>query len=372
MVKMTRKSKRRLVAVLFFFFFLFFLLFLFFHKKNYEIHYQLNDYEIKESFDKEKDYYYFEISKEAFKVNVALKNQSFFSKKLIYHLDTFEEDKETCLKIYSNKLRFYPLCTKDNEQVSYHLVSDAMKKHLEYNTKEERKDTYENINIINYDYQEYYIWNYEGFYRLRNDYKEKINLFTRDIYEPKLLYQVRDLLFIPNYDNNYYFTSAYILNMNTGKYEEWNFKEKIYFESTILGTYEDEFYLVDKHEKKEWKVNLKKKKLTLIAESNEKGLTYQNGFQKIAVSKLVLQDYYFNGLDVYDYEMNNGLYRINKLGKEKILTESPKEIITSKDDTVYYLKDNTLYAYNPFYGEYPLMSYFEWNFNYKNVIFIKK
>lgn len=370
MAKMTVKSKRRLVFVLLFFLFLFAFLFFLFHKKNYEILYSINGYQVKENFDKEKDYYYFEIEKDNLKFNVALKNQKFFSKKLIYHIDSYQEQDETCLKIYSNKLRFYPLCMKNEEQISYHLVSDDMKKNFEYLTKENIQDTYENISIMNYDYKEYYIWNYEGFYRLGSEYKENITLFSKDIYEPKLLYQVNDLLFIPNYDNNYYFTSAYILNMNTGKYEEWNFEEKLYFESVILGTYDNEFYLIDKHEKKEWKINISKKKLTLIAESNEKGVTYQNGLQKIAMSKLILQDYYFEGLSVYDYEIQNGLYRINKLGREKILNEEPKEIITSKEDTVYYLKDNTLYAYQPIYGEYPLMSYFEWNFNYKNVIFI--
>ena len=62
----------------------------------------------------------------------------------------------------------------------------------------------------------------------------------------------------------------------------------------------------------------------------------------------------------------------NLFGKEKILNESPKVIVGQKDDTVYYLKEDKLYMNSPFYGEVLLMSYFEWNFNYQNVIFIKK
>ena len=160
--------------------------------------------------------------------------------------------------------------------------------------------------------------------------------------------------------------------MKDGSYEEWQLKEKIYFDSVILGVYDKELYLVDKHEKKEWTINPSKKKIKLIAESNEKGLTYQNGFQKVMMTKLTTQDYYFTGFNVFEYQIDNGLYKSNLFGKEKILNESPKVIVGQKDDTVYYLKEDKLYMNSPFYGEVLLMSYFEWNFNYQNVIFIKK
>ena len=37
---------------------------------------------------------------------------------------------------------------------------------------------------------------------------------------------------------------------------------------------------------------------------------------------------------------------------------------------IYYLKDDELYHYNPIEGEELLLSYFEWNFNLENMIFI--
>lgn len=331
-----------------------------------------DDYHITENFEKEKDYYHFKIVKDDLSYTISLANQNFISKKLIKHIETFTAEDETCIKVTSNKLRFYPLCLKNNEQISYHLVSEEMKKNFTYSQKEQINDTYQNITIKDYNYQDYYIWNYHGFYHLSNEKKENITLFAKDIYEPKLLYQVDNFLFIPNYDNNYYFTSAYILNMKDGTYEEWSLKEKIYFDSVILGAHDKEIYLVDKHEKKEWTINPSKKKIKLIAESNEKGLTYQKGFQKVMMTKLTTQNYYFTGLNVFEYQIDNGLYKSNLFGKEKILMESPKVIVGQKDDTVYYLKDDKLYMNNPFYGEVLLMSYFEWNFNYQNVIFIKK
>ena len=372
MWKKNIKVKRRITFLVICFLFILFLFWLFFYKRNYQMEYIKDYYHITENFEKEKDYYHFKIVKDDLSYTISLANQNFISKKLIKHIETFTVEDETCIKVTSNKLRFYPLCLKNNEQISYHLVSEEMKKNFTYSQKEQINDTYQNITIKDYNYQDYYIWNYHGFYHLSNEKKENITLFAKDIYEPKLLYQVDNFLFIPNYDNNYYFTSAYILNMKDGTYEEWSLKEKIYFDSVILGAYDKEIYLVDKHEKKEWTINPSKKKIKLIAESNEKGLTYQKGFQKVMMTKLTTQDYYFTGLNVFEYQIDNGLYKSNLFGKEKILTESPKVIVGQKDDTVYYLKDDKLYMNNPFYGEVLLMSYFEWNFNYQNVIFIKK
>ena len=270
MLKKNIKVRRRIVFLIISFLFLIFLFWLFFFKKNYQIEYTKDDYHIIENFDKDKDYYNFKITKDDLSYTVSLANQNFISKKLIKHIETFTNEEETCIKVTSNKLRFYPLCLKNNEQISYWLVSEEMKNNFTYSQKEEMNDTYQNITIKDYNYQDYYIWNYHGFYHLNNEQKESIDLFTNDIYEPKLLYQVDNFLFIPSYENNYYFTSAYILNMKDGSYEEWQLKEKIYFDSVILGVYDKELYLVDKHEKKEWTINPSKKKIKLIAESNEK------------------------------------------------------------------------------------------------------
>ncbi len=49
---------------------------------------------------------------------------------------------------------------------------------------------------------------------------------------------------------------------------------------------------------------------------------------------------------------------------------SVKEIVYSTEDTVYYLEGDTLYYYNDSDGEVLVISNFEWNFNYKNMIFI--
>ena len=54
----------------------------------------------------------------------------------------------------------------------------------------------------------------------------------------------------------------------------------------------------------------------------------------------------------------------------KVSNQKIDTIISINNDSVYYLIDNTLYRYNLKYGEIKLVSYADWEFNYKNLIFI--
>ena len=168
MLKTNIKVRRRIVFLIISFLFLILLFWLFFFKKNYQIEYTKDGYHIIENFDKDKDYYNFKITKDDLSYTVSLANQNFISKKLIKHIETFTNEEETCIKVTSNKLRFYPLCLKNNEQISYWLLSEEMKNNFTYSQKEEINDTYQNITIKDYNYQDYYIWNYHGFYHLNN------------------------------------------------------------------------------------------------------------------------------------------------------------------------------------------------------------
>lgn len=364
------KQRRRTIALIVIFLFLFLIIFLVLRKADYELEYEIDGYQITESYQKEADAYLFSLAKEDKNYATILENQSFSSRKLIYQIEEYQNENETCIVIYSNQLRFNPLCQKDGEQISYHLVSDTMKENFEYKTLENTLNEYESIKVNQYFYANYYIWNYHGFYHINEGTKETINLFSKDIYDPKLIYQSANLLFIPDYDANYYFEKAYILNMDTGKYETWNLENRIYFDSVILGEYDNEIYLVDKHEKKEWKINLSKKKLEQVGSESKGGVTYQNGFQDVSMTKLINQDMNFTDTTLYDYKIDNGLFKTFQNYQIRIKNDSPNQIIKKESDRVYYLIGDTLYCYNEDYGEIEIMSYFEWNFNASNVIFI--
>ncbi len=364
------KQKRRFIALMIIFLLLFLIFFLLFRKTNYTLEYKIDGFTVQEEYDKDSDYFTFILTKDDKSYTTVLQNQHSRTKKLIYQINEYRIEEESCIEVFSNQLRFYPLCLKNEEQISYHLTSEEMKENFDFKSINTIDETYKSFQIKNYFYKTYYIWNYQGFYRINDNIKEQIKLFSQDVYDPKLIYQVDNLLFIPDYDSNYYFNKAYILDMSTGKYDTWNLTETLYFDSVILGTYENEFYLVDKHEKKEWKINLKKKTMELIGTESKGGKTYQNGFIETTMSKLMNQNMFFTGTTIIDYQNENGLYKTYHNYQERIRQESPTQIVSKQEQTVFYLVDDTLYCFTEDYGEIQIMTYFEWNFNYNNVIFI--
>lgn len=365
MIKKNKKKNRRLILGLILLAILLLIIYTIFQKKDYTILYNISSYEIKETYKKEQNYYLLEIKKDDKTYITISPNTHFFGKKAINNIQEYQEDNEICIKLYSNKIKTYPLCHDNESQISYHLTTEKMKEHFQeyFETFPSLEEEYQNITIYNYLYHDFYIWNYQGFYHLNSSTKENINLFSKDIYDPKLLSSVNDFIFIPDYESNYYFEKAYLINRKTGKKEIWNLPSPIYFDSIILGSYENEIYLVDKHEKKEWKIDPKRKTMVRV-DDGEMGKTYQNGFQEVSLTKLINQDYTFNGHNLNEYEIKDGLYKDNILIRRK----SPDKIVKVLYDTVFYLDSDILYCYNDLLGEVKIMQLFEWNFNQNQMI----
>jgi len=368
------KRRRRLAVCLGFFLILLGSLFFFFRKKDYDISYNVSDYTIKESYNKSEDYYQFVIQKEDQVFYTMIADQHFSSKKVIYQVDEVVLDNTVCLRLYSNKARFVPLCSQDNEQISYHLVSEEMKERLGVNmdsTKNNEHNTYQNIDVYNTLYANVYVWNYRGFYRFYDNKNETITLFSKDVYHPSLIQQVDHYLLIPDYESDYSFQKIYLLDMNSGKVNSWQLDEAVYFDSVWLGVYDGEAYLVDKHEKVEWKFNVKKKQMIKIGTENKGGIIYQNGFHDITMNKLVYQENKFSDTTFYDYTIkNDGLYFSSNGYDIKIRMVSPSHVASYHDGYVYYFEQDKLYGYHDDLGEVLMMQYFEWNFNLDHVVFI--
>ena len=92
----------------------------------------------------------------------------------------------------------------------------------------------------------------------------------------------------------------------------------------------------------------------------------------ISTTKLANETVRFSKQTIYQYEIDNGLYvkYLDCPSRKKISNRNVKEIVTTIQNKVYYLAGESLYYYTEETGEVEVMSYFEWNFNYKNMIFI--
>ena len=374
MKKAKIKQRRRLALLLIIILIIALVLFFLFRRKDYTVTYSVNDYEITESYHKEEDYYSFIIKKGETERFAIVYNQHFSSKKNIDQITEYQTETESCITISSNKVRIEPLCTKEETQISYHLVSDEMKEKLGV-TSETKEDTilttYNNINVYHYRNHNYYIWNYRGFYHINENTTENIQLFDKDIYNPTLITQVNDTLVIPDYNADYYFDKVILLDMNTGRTTTWTLETSIYFDSAVLGVYQGDLYIIDKHEKTEWQLNIAKQKQERVGTEQKGGKIYDHEWTNVTMNRLLYQENTFKGTTILEYNIKeDGLYAIFDNHQMKIRETAPSKILSNTDNTVYYLVNDNVYSYNKEEGEKLLLNYFEWNFNSENVIFI--
>ena len=108
--------------VVYFILFIVLILLLNFHIKPYNIEYNIKDYNIKESYNK--DYYFEIVDKENNLYNFSVVNNRKYNKKLITNIEKIKEGKEECI-IIANKLsnKEY-ICKNETELVAKNLLTE--------------------------------------------------------------------------------------------------------------------------------------------------------------------------------------------------------------------------------------------------------
>ncbi len=345
---MKKVGKLIIIIVLLFSLFLYFYL----RKVNYNINYNIKEAEISERYDKQEKLYYLDIFVNNKKYSYITNDKYTHKRKLIddYNIDG------NCLSPHSNYLTFYTLCNNDNEL---------------YMPKGSNTDivieNYENIDVYDYNAKTYLLWNYHNFIYMNPENEKKYELFSNDIYSLKLVYATDRYLFIPNQENEFTFSSAYIIDAKKNKMNEFKLKKDLYFDSYILGYRKNKIYLVDRKNKEEYEIDLKKNK---ISRTGGKVLN-NNKWEKVDLNKLIHNDYSFNTNNLVQYNIiDNNLYAFIKDLKIKITDKKVSNIVKYSDTEIYYISADTLYYFNFFDNEKKLMRYSEWEYNYNNMIYI--
>ncbi len=345
------------------------LLFVYLTPKNYNLEYKLDDVLVKETYNKKGKYYIMEYKYKDMSFKQILYNDYTKSRKLINKIDIIEEKENICLLGISDELNTYPLCKNNETYLNYHLVDNLSKKlDKKYNQKPEfNNSSYKNISINYLNDKTFLIWNYQGLDIMNKKVTKSINFFENDVYDINLAAKINDYFIIPDYTNDYYFESVHLYNVENNKKSTWNLGKKIYFDSYIMGTYENSLYLFDRKEKKEYELVPHKEKLRNV---NPTTLINSN-FEKVSLQKLINNKGIFTYDNPIKFKLQDGnLYRVIDEYRELVSTGKIKEIVYYDQNEVYYLIDDSLYMFNDIYGEVKLMTNFEWTFNYKNLIFI--
>ncbi|MDD2409285.1 MAG: hypothetical protein PHD03_00985 [Bacilli bacterium] len=339
-------------------------LFILYTPKNYTINYKIKEYNIKESYVNDKELYKIIINYNnkifPFLVDVDYNN----NRKIIKNIYVKKNKNNICLLININNKK-YQACYKKDTLVDYRLLSLK-------NNNEEIIDEYNSIKIYNYNNLEFYIWNYKGYYFISKDKKQSIKILEKDEYDNLLSYQFENYLITPNYDENYYFLELLIINNKDSEINCFKLNNEISYSSLFLGDFKNDIYLLDKKNILEYKINIKKNTVKIIGSKDKDGLIYNNGKNKnVALKKIINNKLKFTKKVKYNYKIiKNKLYFAVDNYNILISNNDIKEIVKINDDKIYYLSENSLYVYSPNNGEIKLLENKEWNFNYKNKIFI--
>lgn len=345
-------------------------LFIYFIPKNYNFSYNIDGFKIKEEYDKKSKLYIFTVSKNKYEFKTISTHKYTPKRKLINSIDEFDGDNSKCIIINSEFIDNNRLCISNNEMLDSRLLDLIPKKY--YKTKKDNIKKHQNI-TINLDDKTYLIWNYNSFLKINESTKKQIKLFNEDIYNLKIMTKIDDYLVLADYDQKYNFNKLIRLNLKTDKIDEIELKNDVSFDSRILGTYKNNIYILDEKNKKEYEINIKKKKVNIV-NKNGLGIIYNNNnLEKVNLNKIINNNISFTMEQNYNYILENGnlyLKMRNTNTKIKVSNLEVKYITYANNDEVYYISEDKLYKYDFIYGEVEIINDFEFNFNYENMVVI--
>lgn len=335
-------------------------LYFYFRPSDYELTYQVNKFKISEKYDKQNKKYLIKITNKDNTFEFITYDKYTNKRQLINKIDVENFDNSTCLKVQSNYLNIYPLCKENNIYISYYAYKQ--------DNNEKVIKNYENFKVYDFNNQTFLLWNYHNIVYLNKDKTNKYQILDNDIYNLKLPLAFNNYLLIPNQENEYSFNTIDVIDIKKNKLKTIKLDKDIYFDSYYLGNIKDKVYIVDRKNEEEYELNIKNGKLTKI--KNPK--IYQNGkWEKVSITKLINNNYSFASTPNINYELKDStLYA--KIDSEQIKVSNRKitSIITTKDDKVYYLSEDTLYYFDLLNGEKKLLTYNEWQFNSNNMIYV--
>lgn len=367
-----------------------------FFNGDYNISYTIKEndlkFKIKEQFTKKTDLnklnYYFEITINKKTYPFQIYTTTKYKKRLIKKVYYYKDNEISCLYPVFNDLNqpIDMICLNEDEYIYYHEIKGENKNLDKYveKIKEYNSDIYKDdiinkknsISINKLDNKKFFlVENYKGLYIINNGkIKYNIQLFDKDVYTKPIKYLINEYFIIADYNQKYNFHKFYIVNIITGKIKEIETNYDISFDSYIQGSVDNNIYLFDKDNKKQYKIDYKNKQIKLVSDSVVK--VYKNNkWESENIYKAIESDLKFinynddtlNINDNYIYKLDdNVVYRLNKQNnkyKFKILKTSNINKIYFYEDYIYYLENGYFYLIHDTFGKKTVLYNREFEFN---------
>ncbi len=344
-----------------------------FRFSNYEINYKLNNYVIKTVYKNSR--FYHEIKYDGKTYNFDIYDSRGFKYTKISNIKEINKEDIKCLYPTIKDTKTYPLCYKGEEYIDYNLLDipelEEYKEEKVNVSKPEKDFVYYN----NLSEDEYIaLWNYKGYIVMNKESYQMKDIFKKDKYDNTLAYLLNDNIYMANNDEEHEFTSLIVLNLETLNTSKIELNYNIDFDSYIVGHVKNNIYLFDNKYSILYEINTKNNKVEIIG-NNEKGyVKYQDGqFVNCSKTEYKIDKIKYNSnISNYVYNASKGMYKTikeNKTLKQKIYNDK-FDLISEKDNSIYYLHKDYLYKYSPYYGSMKVFYNFELSFNRENTIFV--
>ncbi len=357
--------------------------------KKYILEYKINNYNIKEEYTliNKKHYYDITINNKKSNYIFTVNKNIHKSKKIIKEIKTYKKNNLVCiLPLYNKKIDNYLYCNLDNKQISidyllknnnndFNSIKEKIKKyHINYPTTSDLFKEKNKIKVYNKNIQsneKYIIWNYKGIYIFSNNNTKYKKIVKKDIYDNVMSCVVENYYVLFDNTSHEGIKTAYYYNLNSNKLKTLKIKKYISKDSYINGVIGSNIYITDNSNKKQFIINIKKKKVQTINTGTTSYVFYNNE-RKQELSKS-------------DFFQEKQLFKNNRIRNISIIEDSNKVIKESNKNTellfeldnikewnivnnnIYILTNDTIYSYNEENGLNKIIEYNELNYNYKNI-----
>lgn len=381
--------------------------------KGYTNSYEIDRFSIEEVYTKsEKDEhnnYYIEIDANGIYYNYQFYNKIEDTNKIVKDIYYYDGEYKCLLPILSDNIKVDFQCYKDGEYYNYIDIEGNEPKLDRYISKID-KDKYD-INYFKddkkaakeYEKIKFYTDNLpdniiltmttlKGLITMNNDNVVSNEFYDKDVYEKDVSIFSDNYFITADYKEKQEFSKLYIINILNSKKSIVKTPDYISYDSYIQGVVDDDVYLYDINNEKQYKININKNSISEVGNSN-KGIKYYNGSWSTissikANNKILFKDKNFkeisnhylykygnklSGFYYYFFESDEGysIYRVNVQDRDVM-----KYLFDVKNiNDVQFIEDyalfkdyNSIKIYSDYYGIKTVIEYSELEYN-DNIMF---
>ena len=306
------------------------------HELEYKIKSDKKTFHIKEIYKRKRkneiDNYYFEIKVDDIVFNYQTYKNYKGKNYIIKDINYFSNDNYKCINLTNRKEAISDvICIKDNIEYFYNMIKGNDKELDDFvsNLKIHKKYTNNLKNKIDADPVTLYLdnlidkhylslQNYKGLYLINKKNKIKqIDLFKNDIYTNKINTVMDKYYITADYNEDYKFHTIKLVNLKNGKKSNITIDNAISLDSYIEGYIKDDFYLFDRSDKKQYRINIKNKTISISGDKSKGIVLYRNDkfYTGSAYDAFDMNTYFSKYL--VDSKLNGEKYtRVDKVGNK--------------------------------------------------------